>query len=320
MRPRLKRLKMRKGELTMGFNNRRELVFLYTVVDANPNGDPLNENHPRYDEDTMQALVSDVRIKRTVRDEWVARGLNVFVDGEPKTLKTRFEELKKLTGVDKGEDVMARCIDTRLFGVTFALGNESFSWTGPVQFKWGRSLHACTFQFVQGTSAFATEGRGGADKQQRSFRNEYKVPFALIACYGIANQNAAATTGAGDEDLEQLVGALWSGTDNLITRSKQEHKARLLLEVTYRAGFNGKIGGLDEKLRLLSATGGELDKDAQQSLRRLDQVVLDIGQLLDAIAEKQEQVERIRLYWDTALALQGIDRLKAMPAVQIEMR
>ena len=58
----------------MSFNSRREMLFLYTVKDANPNGDPLNENHPRYDEDTEQALVSDVRIKRTVRDEWVRVG------------------------------------------------------------------------------------------------------------------------------------------------------------------------------------------------------------------------------------------------------
>ena len=51
---------------------------------------------------------------------------------------------------------MQECLDVRLFGVTFALGKEAFAWTGPVQFKWGRSLHSASFEFIQGTAAFAT--------------------------------------------------------------------------------------------------------------------------------------------------------------------
>ena len=78
----------------MAFKQRREYLFLYSVKDANPNGDPLNENHPRYDGDTAQAMASDVRIKRTIRDEWVRAEEMVLVDGEAKSLKTRFEELK----------------------------------------------------------------------------------------------------------------------------------------------------------------------------------------------------------------------------------
>jgi len=304
----------------MEFKRRREFVFLYTVVDANPNGDPLNENHPRYDEDTLQALVSDVRIKRTVRDEWVNQERLVFVDGEPKTLKMRFEELKKSTGKEKGDEVLRECIDTRLFGVTFALGNESFAWTGPVQFKWGRSLHACTFEFIQGTSAFATEGGEGKEKQQRSFRNEYKVSFALIATYGIANQHAAEYTGATEEDLDLLAEALWSGTDNLITRSKQEHKSRFYLEITYKEGFNGKIGALDEKLRLLTAEGEEPDRDAQRALRRLSQLVVDIGPLIDAVEEKSDQIDRVRAIVNKELSLLGIDRLKNLAGAVIEVR
>jgi CRISPR-associated protein Csh2 len=82
----------------MAFDKRREYLFLYSVKDANPNGDPLNENHPRYDGDTAQAMASDVRIKRTIRDEWVRLKEPVLVDGQAKSLKTRFEELKKSTG------------------------------------------------------------------------------------------------------------------------------------------------------------------------------------------------------------------------------
>ena len=305
----------------MAFNNRRELLFLYTVKDANPNGDPLNENHPRYDEDTEQALVSDVRIKRTVRDEWVREGKNVFVDGEPKTLRERFDELKKFTGKEKGEEVIKECLDTRLFGVTFALGKESFSWIGPVQFKWGRSLHAATFEFIQGTSAFATEGRReGEKKEQRSFRNEYKVPFALIGVYGIANQYAAATTGADDNDLEELANALWQGTDNLITRSKNEHKSRFFLEIKYRPGFDGKIGALDEKVLLLSADGEELTRDRQKALRKLEEVLVDVSPLVEQLSSRKNDIEALKIIKDAELCLKGEEDLEALGLGRIELR
>jgi CRISPR-associated protein Csh2 len=79
----------------MAFTKRREYFFLYSVKDANPNGDPLNANHPRFDAETSRIIVSDVRIKRTIRDQWLKEGLPVFVDGEAKTLKTRVNEIKK---------------------------------------------------------------------------------------------------------------------------------------------------------------------------------------------------------------------------------
>lgn len=300
----------------MSFNSRREILFLYTVKDANPNGDPLNQNHPRYDEDTEQALVSDVRIKRTIRDEWVRQSKTVFVDGESKTLKTRFEELKALTGNSTGKEVLGACLDTRLFGVTFALGNESFSWTGPVQFKWGRSLHAATFEFIQGTAAFATK----EESQQRSFRNEYKVPFALIAVYGIANQYAARYTGASDQDLEELASALWTGTDNLITRSKTEHTARLYLEIKYKEDFKGKIGSLDEKIRLLSRAGEKLDRDAQKALRGLNEVMLDVLPLVEAIKENQEFIEQVKVIQNRQLILKGEDEFKGLSFLNLETR
>lgn len=304
----------------MAFTQRREFVFLYTVKDANPNGNPLEDNHPRWDEDTEQALVSDVRVKRTIRDEWVRQGENVFIDGEPKTLKSRFIELKDKTGKETGQQVMGECIDTRLFGVTFALDNESFSWTGPVQLKWGRSFNACRFEFVQGTSAFATEGRGGSEKQQRSFRNEYKVPFALIGVYGIANQNAAVTTGATEEDLNVLTEAIWNGTDNLITRSKNEHKSRYYLEIQYKEGFNGKIGALDEKLLLLSREGERMNRDEQKSLRNIGQLIVDINPLVRALDRKQEYIEKVRVIRDEELELRGEDELNKFSFVEQEVR
>ena len=60
--------------------NRSEILFLYDVTDANPNGDPVDENKPRIDEETGINLVTDVRLKITIRDYlYYYKGLDVFV-------------------------------------------------------------------------------------------------------------------------------------------------------------------------------------------------------------------------------------------------
>ncbi len=299
----------------MSFEQRREYLFVYSVKDANPNGDPLNANHPRIDEDSGQILVSDVRVKRTVRDQWIRKGFKVFVDGEPKTLKARVDELKNNKG-DTPRETLAQCIDVRLFGVTCALGKEgkedknSFSWIGPVQFKWGRSLHRATVEMIQGTAAFATKETG----MQRSFRNEYIVPFVLIADYAIANQYAAATTGATDADLDALFEAIWKGTANLITRSKVGHMPRFLMEVRYVKGFDGVIGAMDEKVKLLGKDNKPLseDKDKELALRSCSDCTLDVTPLAKDFQRLAASVENVRILMDPELELKGMDEIKSV--------
>lgn len=292
----------------MAFAKRREYLFLYSVKDANPNGDPLNANHPRFDAETGRILVSDVRIKRTIRDQWLREGLPVFVDGQAKTLKTRIDELKNELKVKTGKEALAQCIDTKLFGVTFALDKESFSWTGPVQFKWGRSLHKAKAELVQGTAAFATKDQS----EQRSFRNEYIVPFVLLGVYGIANQYASVETGATDADVERLAPGLWNGTVNLITRSKVGHAPRLLLEVIYGEGFSGAAGSLDEKVKLLALDGQLLTEDQELSIRTAKDIVLDITEVTQRLAGLKDDVDTIKLWFDHELQVKGIEELRTL--------
>ena len=117
------------------------------------NGDPLDANHPRYDEESGQIMVSDVRIKRTIRDQWLREGKDVFVDGEAKTLANRVKELKEKFERDSGREILSNCIDTRLFGGNLCTWQRSIFLTGPVQFKWGCSLHKAEAKFIQGTAA-----------------------------------------------------------------------------------------------------------------------------------------------------------------------
>ncbi|WP_036226053.1 type I-B CRISPR-associated protein Cas7/Csh2 [Mesoaciditoga lauensis] len=299
------------------FKGRREILFVYSVKDGNPNGDPLNANYPRYDEETQQVLASDVRIKRTIRDQLIRENEAVFIDGEPKTLKARFEELKKQLNTSTGRETMEKCIDARLFGVTFALGNESFSWTGPVQFKWARSLNKVKVDFVQGTGGFATSD----NSENRTFRNEYKVPFAIMAVYAIANQNASKATGAAEDDLDKMKNALWNGTNNLITRSKMEHRSRMMIEIEYKEGFESRIGSLDEKIKLIKDDGTPLSEEEQLAIRTPKDFVLDISELAMDINKIKDKIEHVRVNINEEMKFKGLESLETLgEIVSIEKR
>ena len=252
------------------FAHRHELLFLYEAVDCNPNGDPLDENRPRTDPVTGVATVTDVRIKRTIRDELLSRepdvarrmaaGREILIrdthldDGSLATGKDRAAAFGKVGKKPKPAEVAAirdavlrGCIDARLFGSTLPIGGAegkgaSLKLTGPVQFSaFNRSLHRVAPQFVQMTAAFA----GSRGASQKSFAERHLLPYALIAAYAVANPAAARATGASEEDLAVMLDALWAGTANLATTSKMGHAPLALLDVELAGA---PVGRLDRRL------------------------------------------------------------------------
>ncbi|NMC77479.1 MAG: type I CRISPR-associated protein Cas7, partial [Candidatus Methanofastidiosa archaeon] len=123
---------------------RSELIFLYDVKDINPNGDPADENKPRMDEETRINIVTDVRLKRTIRDYLHNfKGKEIFVrkisdeSGNIQDAKARGKDFQ-----NNPETIIKECIDVRLFGGTIPIAtgkskDSSIIYTGPVQFKMG---------------------------------------------------------------------------------------------------------------------------------------------------------------------------------------
>lgn len=303
----------------MAFTRRREILGIYSTKGANPNGDPLRGNEPRMDDETGRLLVSDVRIKRTIRDQWDRDGKVVFVkvydSGEAKSLKERYEEPD--IGGTKGDsrevaqEKLRQCIDVRLFGITFApkgMDKAAFSWTGPVQVSWGSSLHRVKTELVQGTAAFAS----GEGKSQRSLRTEWRVPFAIISFYAVANQYASQTTGATEEDIDELRRAWWLGTKNLITRSKLGHKPLLWLEIVYKDDYKGLIGDLTAFVKLTKKDGSPLTPEEEQALRGTDDIVIDLSSLASQIERHVGDIETIILVKDDSIDVSGIDSLGSL--------
>lgn len=282
-------------------NNRTELLFLYDIENANPNGDPLNENRPRFDPDSKTILVSDVRLKRTIRDYWFEyEGFNgsnekdVFVretkyaDGDNEYVadgKTRAKDFR-----EQKEKVIENCIDIRVFGGVLPLANDSITFTGPTQFQMGRSINKTDIITEQGTGAFAS----GPKKNQATFRTEYKVPYALIGFNGIINEKAAAYTKMTEDDKELLFKGIWNGTKNLISRSKFGQTPVLLIAINYKEPFY--IGNLRQKLEIES----EID---ETQIRSTKDYKLKLDELFNALLENKDKIETINVQYDKRLKL-----------------
>ena len=297
--------------------NRHEILFLYEARDCNPNGDPLDENRPRTDPETGVCTVTDVRIKRTVRDEilgWepdeaqrLEQGTEILIrdthtdaghlsQGKERADHFLTPEVKKLKGPARAAAVQQRvldaCIDARLFGTTLPLDKGSLKVTGPVQFQaFNRSLHRVSTQLVQQTAAFASK----AGVAQKSFAERQLLHYALIAAYGVANEVAARTSGASDEDLAKMLRALWRGTNNLATTSKMGHASMLLVVVTYRGGSG--VGQLPDRLRLEAGVQDEAIRSARDYRLDVSGLTSELfHQKGDVLAVQVRQEGRLRTF------------------------
>ncbi|MDR0676204.1 MAG: type I-B CRISPR-associated protein Cas7/Csh2 [Elusimicrobiota bacterium] len=151
-----------------------EILFIYDAKLCNPNGDMDDENKPRMDYDTSTNLVSDVRLKRYIRDYYEKiLGQSIFVTENAKDAKDRGEKLKKEKKDPKD------LIDCKLFGAVLAQKGDNDHIIGPIQFNWGYSLNKVELnESVTITSSFKSgEGIG----------KDFRVKYSLIAFNGGIN-------------------------------------------------------------------------------------------------------------------------------------
>lgn len=278
---------------------RTEILFLYEIENANPNGDPLNENRPRYDSEENRVLVSDVRLKRTIRDYWYeykgyngTNGKDIFVrettyEDKGKTFVSDGKRRAKAFQESK-QTVLDQCIDVRTFGGVLPLDKDSITLVGPTQFQMGKSLNKTDIVTEQGTGAFAS----GDGKGQATFRTEYKVPYALIGFNGIVNEKAAAYSQMSDDDKALLLEGIWEGTKNLISRSKFGQNPLLLLTVNYSEPFY--IGGLRQRLKLITEKN-------EMNLRSTDDYTLDVTALLAELTAHKDKISSVTVRIDPRL-------------------
>jgi len=257
---------------------------------------------PRMDDSTGENLVTDVRLKRTIRDYWLSKDLDVLIKavtddkGNRKTMGDLVDEYLGSIGESKSKELRnviisnlpKDFIDVRTFGATVTLKKANVSITGTVQFGLGRSLNLPNIETKTITTTLASKG----EKGQGTIGEYHTVDYSLIKFHGIISELTASESGFSDGDVDELLEGLWMGTKLLNTRSKFNHLPRLLINIKYKEG-NSQIGDLDLYFKL----------SKKEDIKSLKDVELDISEFVDKIKVMGEIIEDIGVKIDEELKL-----------------
>ena len=230
--------------------NRYDFVLLFDVKDGNPNGDPDAGNLPRTDAETGSGLVTDVCLKRKVRNYvGIVKGevppYEIYVK-ERAILNKQHERAyiaigaaemlsgddKKRKGGDKVDEARAwmcrNFFDVRTFGAVMGLGINCGQVRGPVQLTFGRSVDPIvSLEHSITRMAVATEAE--AEKQggdNRTMGRKFTVPYGLYVAHGFVSAFLAAQTGFSEEDLQLFWGALVNMFDQDRSAARGEMSTR----------------------------------------------------------------------------------------------
>lgn len=203
-------------------NNRIDFVYLFDVQDGNPNGDPDAGNLPRVDAETGMGLVTDVCLKRKVRNyvqvaKDLSDGYDIFIK-EKAVLNSEIDKAHDDEDVKMAKDKTAAArlfmcknyYDIRTFGAVMSTGKNAGQVRGPIQFTFARSIDPiATAEHSITRMAVATEKE--AEKQNgdnRTMGRKATVPYGLYVCHGFISASLAKQTGFSEEDLELFFEAL----------------------------------------------------------------------------------------------------------------
>lgn len=202
--------------------NRIDFVYIFDVQDGNPNGDPDAGNLPRVDAETGMGLVTDVCLKRKVRNyiqtaKGQANGYDIFIK-EKAVLNTLIDKAHDDSEVKVAKDKteaarMYMCknyYDIRTFGAVMSTGKNAGQVRGAIQLTFARSVDTiATAEHSITRMAVATEKE--AEKQSgdnRTMGRKATVPYGLYVCHGFISANLAQQTGFSEEDLDLFWDAL----------------------------------------------------------------------------------------------------------------
>jgi len=246
----------------MALNHRYDFVLLFDVKDGNPNGDPDAGNLPRVDAETGHGLVTDVCVKRKVRNyvglvKEEQPPFEIYVK-EKAILNKQHERAyigigaadmlkgddKKRKGGDKvGEARTWMCknfFDVRTFGAVMSTGVNCGQVRGPVQLTFSRSIDPImALEHSITRMAVATEAE--AEKQggdNRTMGRKHTVPYGLYRNHGFISAHLADQTGFGDEDLELF----WQALANMLEHDRSAARGEMSTRGLYVFEHESKLG------------------------------------------------------------------------------
>lgn len=288
--------------------NRSEILFLYDAKDCDPNGDPFT-GEPRFDEDTQQVMVSDVRLKRYIRD-YIDKYKSdentgseepenvVFYSslGETQTVDGRKKNLKEFIDEESAKaSILNACVDIRLFGCVLAIEGNNVDLTGTVQFKnMNRSLNKVDLKPLQNTSVM----KSSEEKTQGAIATSSQVPYAIISAIGYINPKTAEFIGTRTEDIDLMLEALWNQVNLINTRSKAGQTSRALFKINYSDAIS-KISDVESLIDL---------KNSKSNYRNFREVEpnLNFDRMIAALERNKDKVGSLEYKLDDSAEYKNI--------------
>ena len=198
--------------------NRFDFVYIFDVQDGNPNGDPDAGNLPRIDAETGMGLVTDVCLKRKVRNyvqmsKECKDGFDIFIKEkavlnnlidssyDDDSVKSKEKQEEKTEAARKV--MCSRYYDVRTFGAVMSTGKNAGQVRGPIQLTFARSVDPINSS-EHSITRMAVTTEKEAEKQSgdnRAMGRKSTVPYGLYVCHGFVSANLAAQTGFSEDDL-----------------------------------------------------------------------------------------------------------------------
>ncbi|PJE79241.1 hypothetical protein CI610_01788 [invertebrate metagenome] len=244
----------------MSLNNRYEFVYLFDVTDGNPNGDPDAGNAPRIDPDTGHGLVTDVCLKRKVRNY-----ITLLKDDKPpysiyikqkavlnqlnelayKALEIKPEKKKLPKNTDEATGLTRwmcqNFYDIRTFGQMMATEVNCGEASGPVQLNFSRSVDPIT-DISHSITRMAVTNEKDMGKE-RTMGNKHTIPYALYRCHGYVVASNADKSGFDESDLELFFSAL----ENMFEYDRSAARGEMSVCGIYVFKHNSKLGNAHAK-------------------------------------------------------------------------
>ena len=226
--------------------NRYEFVYFFDVTNGNPNGDPDAGNMPRLDPESSKGLVTDVCLKRKIRNfveisSENEAGYEIYVK-EKSVLNLQNKRAYEALGIEseakklpkdeaKARDITAwmckNFFDIRTFGAVMTTEVNSGQVRGPVQLTFAQSIDPIVPLEVSITRMAVTNEKDL--EKERTMGRKYIVPYALYRVHGFISANLAAKTGFSDDDLAKLWQALTLMFEHDRSAARGEMAARKLI-------------------------------------------------------------------------------------------
>lgn len=250
----------------MSLNHRYDFVLLFDVKDGNPNGDPDAGNLPRIDAESGHGLVTDVSLKRKIRNfvgvihaeqppyEIYVKEKSVLNLQHVRAYKSlemddllepdksgHLKSKGKAEDADKARRWMCQNFyDVRTFGAVMSTGVNCGQVRGPVQMTFGRSIDQVIIrEFAITRMAVATEKE--AEDQSggnRTMGRKFTVPYGLYVAHGFISAHLADQTGFSDSDLELL----WQALGNMFEHDRSASRGEMATRGLYVFKHEGKLG------------------------------------------------------------------------------